>query len=270
MRQHDWRVMAILILAAVCLRVPCVGASAGDDVARTAIQQFVRGDTPAAIRLLDPTTLPPKAESVAREIHELLARAGSDPAVNRVNWSYFSSFKRDWQKEESVYHVVGPEAAALVFVTAETSAGRTLLTRFHCEPSPRNLMDRYPFIWFGVSVAHYLFLGATAVVVGLIATASVVCIRRGGRRKWLWLAFILIGFGKMSLYWMPGPFSWAMARIQVVSINLLGVGIVKYPLYDPWALSLSIPLGAIIFLARQRLRSANVAAAEQGHEADQR
>lgn len=180
----------------------------------------------------------------------LLARAGSDPAVNRVNWSYFSSFKRDWQKEESVYHVVGPEAAALGFVTAETY--------------------RYPFIWFGVSVAHYLFLGATAAVVGVIATASVVCIRRGGRRKWLWLAFILIGFGKISLYWMPGPFSWAMARIEVVSINLLGVGIVKYPLYDPWALSLSIPLGAIIFLARQQLRSANVAAAEQGREADQR
>ena len=229
-------------------------ASVGDDVARAAIEELAGDHAASAIRLLDPKMLPPDLDSVAQQVHLLLAKAGPKPTISRVQWSYFRSLKKDWQKEEAVYHIVGPEAAALVFTTAETESGKTLLTRFYCEPSPRNLMDRYPFKLAGVSLIHYLFLVGMLATVGLILGAVTVCVRSAVRRKLLWLLLILVGFGKLTLYWMPGPFAWAMARVEPVSLSLLGVGMVKYPLYDPWALSLSIPVGAVIFLIRHRGR----------------
>jgi hypothetical protein len=262
----------IMLIAAGATFSSDAVASARDDAAQAAIRHFRRGELREALSLMDPRALPGNPDAVAQQIYGILRSTGTSPVVTQIFWRGFRSMKQDLQKDQLAYHVVGDEAAALVFVTAETVGGRTTLTAFHCEAAPRNLTDRYPLTMRGVSIANYLFLLTQAAVASTMLAAGVLWFRRSGRRRWLWLAAILLGVGKVGLYWLPGPFSWSHLRLDVFSVSFLGVGIVKFPLYDPWRLTISAPVGAIAFLVTS-LRSAPssaVAAAEQRDEPEAR
>jgi len=63
----------------------------------------------------------------------------------------------------------------------------------------------------------------------------------------LWIIFILFGFVTFSLNWTTGEF-----EIQLISIKLFGVGIIKLGIIAPWIVSFSIPIGAIIFWIKRK------------------
>jgi hypothetical protein len=256
-----------LLVAAVAFCCDAV-ASVREDAAQSAIRHFCRGELREALSLIDARVLPGNPELVAQQIYGVLSPTGRSPVITQVFWSSFRSVKQDLQKDQLAYHVVGTQAAALAFVTAETAGGRTTLTAFRCEVAPRNLRDRYPLITRGVSVASYLFLLTQVAVASTMVGAVVLWFRRRPRRRWLWLAAILLGVGKAGLYWVPGPFSWSYLRLDLLSISLPGVGAVKFPLYDPWLLTVSAPIGAMLFLITS-LRStgpSDVSAPEQRGE----
>jgi hypothetical protein len=82
--------------------------------------------------------------------------------------------------------------------------------------------------------------------------AFVLCVRTPmEKRKWLWLILVLVGIGKVGVDWTSGE---TFYRILYVFIPTATAGKV---LYGPWSISVSIPLGAILFLMyREKLRRA--------------
>jgi hypothetical protein len=75
----------------------------------------------------------------------------------------------------------------------------------------------------------------------------VVCIRtKLKRRKWLWILFILFGFGKLSVNWATGQ--WG---IQVLAAQLFSASTYA-DFFGPWIISVSLPIGAMVFLRFRR------------------
>lgn len=99
----------------------------------------------------------------------------------------------------------------------------------------------------GKSPSHYLVLvWAVAVPIFCVYTLIVCARTRLTGRKWPWIIFILFGVGKVSLNWTSGE--WAFAPLVV---QLLGAGVTAQP-YTPWVVSVSLPLGALLFWWRRR------------------
>jgi hypothetical protein len=86
--------------------------------------------------------------------------------------------------------------------------------------------------------------------------AFVLCLRTPiARYKWLWVLFTLVGVTTLRFDWSSGHFAFVPLSAQF----LFGVSATATP-YGPWVLSVSIPLGAIWFLAKRRsLRAATTA-----------
>lgn len=77
--------------------------------------------------------------------------------------------------------------------------------------------------------------------------ALILCIRtKIEKKKWLWVIFVLAGIASFSVDWTTGQ--W---RIVPLSFQLLGAG-ASAPPYGPWVISVSLPLGAIIFLLKRK------------------
>ena len=81
----------------------------------------------------------------------------------------------------------------------------------------------------------------------LILYALYRCIRAPVRRKKRWLLFIAFGVGTVTLNWTTGEVGYAMFNAR-----LLGMGFTKQNEYAPWMFAVALPLGAILFLLKQR------------------
>jgi hypothetical protein len=69
------------------------------------------------------------------------------------------------------------------------------------------------------------------------------------------MLFILFGIGGFAINWTTGE-----TQLSALTVRLLGVSLAG-ALYGPWILSVSFPLGALVFLLR---RTALTAAAPKG------
>ena len=117
----------------------------------------------------------------------------------------------------------------------------------HFQPVPDSLETLSRFNFSGKYVAHYLFFAGCIAVPSLILITLGVCIRSRIRRKWLWIIFILVGFGRIKLNWVTGQIA-----VQYVTVVLFGASAIRPGPYAPWTLGFAIPVGAISFLALRR------------------
>lgn len=137
----------------------------------------------------------------------------------------------------------------LASVAVQEKGGVKTIVGFNINPMTQSLEDQNRFTLVGKSVAHYAVL--TAAVVAALATlyALVACIRtKMLKRKWLWVLFILVGIGKVAVNWTTGE--WALAPLSVQLFSASAVA----PLYGPWLVAVSLPLGALVFLLYKRPR----------------
>lgn len=97
------------------------------------------------------------------------------------------------------------------------------------------------------STFHYLMLVAAVLSPLFIIYALIRCItRKTLTRKWLWIIFILFGFGKLT-------FNWATGEWDLIFLNLQALGAGFFiPNYGPLYIFVSLPLGAIVFLLRKQ------------------
>jgi hypothetical protein len=99
----------------------------------------------------------------------------------------------------------------------------------------------------GKSSIEY-FLLALAIVIPLLLVAALASLSRAQdvRWKWAWTLFILIGFGRLSVDWATGALLF-----QPLSVLLLGAAVERGPLdVSPWIVSISLPVGALVYLGR--------------------
>src|SRR5262249_47184155 len=134
----------------------------------------------------------------------------------------------------------------LINVALKEQNGRKTVVGFHVDREPSSLEARNHFTPYGKNPGQYAVLVAMAVVIVLIIWALVSCIRTPiPRRKWLWILFVLLGFCDLTVNWTTGQYTF-----QPLYVHLLGVGAMAAP-FGPWMLSVSLPLGAVIFLLRR-------------------
>ncbi len=137
----------------------------------------------------------------------------------------------------------------LANVAIQDKSGVKTIVGFNINPMTQSLENQNRFGLMGKSVGHYAVLAAAVVAVLVTLYALVACIRtKVMKRKWLWVLFILVGVGKIAVNWTTGEWALSTLSIQLFSASAFA------PLYGPWIVAVSFPLGALIFLLYKRPR----------------
>lgn len=99
----------------------------------------------------------------------------------------------------------------------------------------------------GKSPVHYLMLVGAGLSAVLCLVSAVVA---GWRRRWLWMIGCVFGIGQISVNWATGALA-----VHPIYVALLGAGFLKgLGATDPWIISVSLPLPAILFWALGKWR----------------
>jgi hypothetical protein len=136
-----------------------------------------------------------------------------------------------------------PSKWLLINVATQTKNGHSTVVGFHVIPMPESLEHRNRFTLTGKSVFQYAVLASAIAAATVSVYALIRCIRtKMPRRKWLWIIFILFGFGSLGVNWTTGE--WGVTPI---AFQLFSAGAMR-PFYGTWTVCVSLPLGAILFL----------------------
>lgn len=139
-----------------------------------------------------------------------------------------------------------PNEWLLINVVIQKKNGVSTLLAFNVDRLRDSLENLNKFTLAGKSQLQYAVL-ALAILIPLFSLyVLILCVRtRIEKRKWLWVVFIVLGIGQFTINWTTGQ--W---RITPVAVELFGAVGFASP-YGPWMISISIPLGAIVFLLRR-------------------
>ena len=183
-------------------------------------------------------------------IHDTLAKMAAlipsqDPQSIKVVGAYVSRSIDLYQSNIS-FEYQFPNLWLLANVAIQKKGGVSTIIGFNVYRIPDSLENLNRFTLSGKGILQYLVL-ALAVLVPLFSIyVLILCIRtKIEKRKWLWILFIILGVGKFAINWTTGQWN-----VMPVAVQLFGVGAFSPP-YGAWTLSVSLPLGAILFLIRK-------------------
>ncbi len=163
-------------------------------------------------------------------------------SVVGVNTTFISGLR----KSNITFEYQYPAKWLLINVATQKTGDVFTIIGFNVKSIPDSLENLNGFRLSGKSTLQYAMLALTILVPIISIYALIVCIRtRIEKRKWLWILFILAGLGKLTINWTSGQWSF-----MPLSFQLLGAGAFAQN-YGPWMLSVSVPLGAILFLLRR-------------------
>jgi hypothetical protein len=218
------------------------------------LQRFValmqEGDLEAARTSFDAEALPRIENKALILLHHAIERV-ADPELHFVHREAGSP-GQGYGDETWAYQLLEPESSILLIIKIRTRDGQPGIAHIEWQPAPLDLRERFPFTLSGIPLPLYLVLVAAVAAPLLCALALLSCWRRRPRAWGLWTLFIPLGLGKLSVWWLPSPFHASYVRLTTFSIQPFGVGLEKSPSYDPWTLSVSLPLGALLFLLSRR------------------
>jgi len=117
----------------------------------------------------------------------------------------------------------------------------------HLSPIAQPLEQYYVFRVVGQSRTHYTVAAVAVLLIALNAYALWRCIMMPDlRRKWLWIVFILLGWGTIG-------FNWTDARLNINPLFVAAPVVrVAQDAYQPLTVGMSVPLGTLVFLTRWR------------------
>lgn len=151
----------------------------------------------------------------------------------------------------------------LVNVAVRERQGTKAVIGFNVNPMTQPLEELHRFTLTGKGTLQYLVLVAAIAAALLTFYALVSCVRTEfPKRKWLWILFILMGFGTLAVNWTTGEWSVTPLSAQLFSAAAMA------PLYGPWTIAVSLPLGSIIFLFFKRPRLVSEAKARSKIESN--
>jgi hypothetical protein len=227
------------------------------EIARTYIEKLRNRDFADIEKAADPSI----TKDLQRDTLERMAAlipAGAPTSVKLVGANQFSSTEAGTTLNLTYEFQFG-DKFMLINVARKTKDSVETIVGFNVEPLAASLeaMNRFTLsnrtaLQFGVFAAA---IGATI----LVLYALVVCIRtKMRRRKWLWIVFILFGFGKIMVNWTTGQWGFTVLAVQLFAAAAGAV------YFGPWIISVSLPVGAVIFLSRRKaLTAASTAEGEK-------
>ncbi len=150
------------------------------------------------------------------------------PGVTIINQTFEYDFSGKW---------------VLANVALKREGANTTIVSFNVIPRPNSVAEQNKFTLSGKTPLQYSILTLAIILPLFTLFALVVCIRTKLRkRKWLWLPFIIVGFGKIAVNWTTGQWTWSLLSFQFFSASAFA------PPYGPWTIAIAFPYGAMAFL----------------------
>ncbi|MCF7981573.1 MAG: hypothetical protein K9K86_06280, partial [Pseudomonadales bacterium] len=161
--------------------------------------------------------------------------------------SQVNVFNGKWQGNFSFeYHFA--DGWALANVVLKKSDENLSVIGFNVYRTKASQKELNKFTLGGKTPLHYFVLVSAVLAPLFILVTTYFCIRTPiPKRKWLWVIFVLVGIGSISINWSTGQFG-----IQPLSIKLFSASAVAAGPFAPWIISASVPLGAIMFWFRRK------------------
>lgn len=149
------------------------------------------------------------------------------------NFSFEYQFANGWAVANAVVKKSNDELTVVGFNVYQTEASQKELNKFTLA---------------GKSLLQYVVLVMAMAALLFTLVTIYFCIRTPiPRRKWLWVFFILIGIGSISVNWTTGQWNF-----QILNFRLFSAGIISSGPFSPWTISASIPVGAILFWIKRK------------------
>jgi hypothetical protein len=141
-----------------------------------------------------------------------------------------------------------PDRVLVVVTTIAEAPGKpTQIAQFDVHAFSRAALGVGRFSLTGKSSMQYFLLGlAVAIPLLLVLALASLARDKTARWKWAWTLFILIGLMRVSVNWATGAILF-----EPFVLVPLGASVERGPLdISPWIVSISLPLGALIYLGR--------------------
>ncbi len=248
MSSIDWRAALAIVLAAI---VWSHVAGAGEretpqELVLRSLGHIERGEISAVIPLFAPESLSEiSLDQIAGSIRILGLEDQVDPQLVTEESGYSAE---GVPVTTIIYHLSGPDRALLAVGQVTDTEGGPKLIGLRFNSAPLELSDLFPFVMTDISYVHYYVLIALLLVPALMLYATVQCLRRESGVGWAWIPVILTGVGRATAVWIPGPADERLFSFVPMAITVLGVEMQKAASFEPWHVSVSAPLGAIIYL----------------------
>ena len=239
---------AVVLLLAGCDQTKLVSklTPVGEDtMARSLIEDLRAGRLFDAELMID-QRMPAAKVMPGLEQLQRLFRGGSELSMEEIGFHEHFYFNhghtvRTTNLTYEIHLTTGWFVGTVVLI--EKGNSRTVGgVHFNAIPTSLETMNRFTLA--GKSPRALAYLVAAAVMPLLVLAVFVLCLRSRIRRKWLWAIFVALGFGTVTLNWTTGATS-----IHAISVLLFGASAFQMGPYSPWMISISFPLGAIVFLA---------------------
>jgi hypothetical protein len=125
--------------------------------------------------------------------------------------------------------------------------GHVSIVGIHLTDIPDSFVEENRFTLLNKGPSQYLILTLGVVITGFSLYVLLLCVSaRIGPRKWVWAAFIVVGFTKLAVNWTTGELRFDFPAVTLFWVDAIPVE------YGPWIISISLPLGAILFLIFHR------------------
>jgi hypothetical protein len=255
------------IAALVLLMIMCVGATSCSQqstidrwspaketrLAKSSLSDLRQGNLDALKAQLDPKLLTPDIDEKLDELRGLFP-PGKPRSIKTVgaNTQYLNGIKR----VSLTFEYQFDSAWALGNVLFLQQGDHEVIEGIHVQRRTQSLEQANAFSLSDKGPGHWLLATAACVIPLFCLFTFVLCLRTPiRRRKWLWAIFTLLGLTTFSMNWTTGQYAF-----QLLSFQLFGASMMS-PLYGPWTIGISFPLGAVIFLLRRRsmIRQADAA-----------
>lgn len=146
------------------------------------------------------------------------------------------------------YEVGAGAKWAVIQIVMTEVAGGPQVVGWHATPFRNRPTASGDFTFAGKGALHYLWLLAMALsTLTILFTLNVIRRSEGIKRRWLWTLGAALGLGQFTLNWSTG--AWG---IRPLGFFLFGSAAFKASPFDPWMLSFSLPIVAVIFLLRRK------------------
>ena len=215
-------------------------------VATTYIEKLRARDFEALENEIDPSIKPadlrsklegmaasiPQGEPTSRKL--VGAHSFSTPDSKTLNTTFEYGFGGRW---------------VLINVALKDQNGKRTIVGLNVNPQTQSLEEQNRFTFADKTSKHYAVFAWAIAAALLSLTSLIVCVRtKLPGRKWPWVLFIILGVGKLSLNWATGEVAVAPLSVQLFSAGAAAA------LYGPWVVSISLPLGAVVFLIYRKVR----------------
>jgi hypothetical protein len=215
------------------------------EIVRHYIEQLRSRDFNSLKNAADPSIAADFGDETLKKMADLIP-AGEPTSVKLVGANQFSS-KAVGTTRDLGYEYQFGEQFILIQVNRKIKDGTDTIIGFRVRPLRESLEKQDEFTLSGKSALQYGVLAAAILALVFSLYALIVCIRtKHLRRKWLWILFILFGLGKLSVNWATGQ--WV---VNLLFAQLFSAGATA-GYFSPWIISVSLPIGAAVFLSRRK------------------